>query len=409
MNIELPHVGESITEGIIGKWLVSPGDIVNKYDPIVEVTTDKITMEVPSPAKGTISKILVPEGNTVPVGTMIAQLDEFHVGYKTHTEHTEESSTLSSRLGVLNNDEAPVGPTGSGGPLSNQKPEISGKSEIGYSPAVRRLAKKHNIDLALLKGTGIRGRVTREDVQRFVESSIQPKQNTHKPDNQETRLPLSPVRRAIANNMIKSSSEIPQAWSSVEVDMTKLIKLREALNNQRGAGPKLTYLAFILNFVAKSLRQNPLLNSSWDVDTIVLKHQINIGIAVATSEGLLVPVIHEADKLNVSNLAHAISEISDKARNRKLSVEDMQGGTFTVNNTGVLGSIISRALVNPPEAAILTTEAVYKRPVVVGDQIVIKPIMNMGITFDHRIIDGSEAGKFMQSVKDGIELIDSIS
>ncbi len=409
MNIALPHVGESITEGIIGKWLVSPGDTVEKYDPLVEVTTDKVTMEVPSPAKGTISKILVPEGSTIPVGTMIAQMDEIAPGYTSDTKHTEESSTLSSRLGVLDNDEAPVGPTGSGGPLSNQKPEPQRKTEIGYTPAVKRLAAKHQVELHLLKGTGVRGRVTKEDVQRFVESRIQPELIKHKSVHNETRIPLSPVRRAIAHNMIKSSSEIPQAWSSVEVDMSNLVKLRKSLNDQSADGIKLTYLAFILHSVAKGLRQNPLLNSSWDSDAIVVKHHINIGIAVATSDGLMVPVIHEADKLTVSNLARAVSDLSDKARERKLSVEEMQGGTFTVNNTGVLGSMVSRALINPPEAAILTTEAVHKRPVVVDEEIAIKPIMNMGITFDHRIIDGSEAGKFIQSVKHGIELIDSIS
>jgi len=408
MNIELPHVGESITEGIIGKWLVSTGDTVNKYDPLVEVTTDKVTMDVPSPAKGTISKILVPEGITVPVGTTIAQMEEIDAGSTSATERTEESPPLSSKLGVLDNNEAPVGPTGSGGLLSKQKTKPLRKTEISYSPAVKKLAEKHKLDLHLIKGTGMKGRVTREDVRRFIESLDQPDIGNHKSDRNETRMPLSPVRRAIAHNMVKSSSEIPQAWSSVEVDMTNLVNVRKSLKDQSDDGIKLTYLAFILHAVAKGLRQNPLLNSSWDSDAIVVKHHINIGIAVATSEGLMVPVIHGADKLTVSNLALAISGLSDKAREQKLSVEDMQDGTFTVNNTGVLGSMISRALINPPEAAILTTEAVYKRPVVVDDQIAIKPMMNMGITFDHRIIDGSEAGKFMQSVKLSIELVDSI-
>ena len=408
MNIELPHVGESITEGIIGKWLVSAGDTVNKYDPLVEVTTDKVTMEVPSPAKGTISKILVSEGITVPVGTIIAQMEEIDAGNTSATERTEESPPLSSKLGVLDNNEAPVGPTGSGGLLSKQKTEPLRKTEIGYSPAVKNLAEKHKLDLHLIKGTGMKGRVTREDVRRFIESLDQPDIGNHKSDRNETRMPLSPVRRTIAHNMVKSSSEIPQAWSSMEVDMTNLVNLRKSLKNQSDDGIKLTYLAFILHAVAKGLSQNPLLNSSWDSDSIVVKHHINIGIAVATSEGLMVPVIHNADKLTVPNLALAVRDLSGKAREQKLSVEEIQGGTFTVNNTGVLGSMISRALINPPEAAILTMEAVSKRAVVVDDQIAIRPVMNMGITFDHRIIDGSEAGKFMQSVKLSIELVDSI-
>ena len=205
----------------------------------------------------------------------------------------------------------------------------------------------------------------------------------------------------IAKNMVKSSTEIPQAWSSVEVDVTRLVALREAVKDDFRAreGVKLTYLAFMLSAVAAALKENPLLNSSWDDDAIIVKRRIDIGIAVAAPQGLVVPVIRRADRLTVTELARAVDRLSEKARAGKLAIEDVRDGTFTVNNTGVLGSVVSRALVNPPQAAILTTEAIVKRPVVIDDAIAIRSMMNIGLTFDHRIVDGAEAGAFSASVK----------
>lgn len=412
MKIELPQVGESVTDGIIGRWLVSPGDRVEKYDPLVEIITDKVNMEIPSPATGTMSKIIAEEGETVPMGAVIAEMEieggEPSVGPDLNASLQKTADVVEppviDRMGVLIKDTAPVGPTGSGGPSAPIETERSG-DRLRYSPAVRRLAEQHSVDLAIVSGTGIGGRVTRADVQASIDSDVSPGPS-ESPD--EERVPLTPVRRMIAQNMVKSTTEIPQAWSSVDVDVTGIVRFREAVKDEFRAreGVNLTYLAFALHAVAAALKENPLLNSSWDGDAILMKHRTNIGVAVAAPVGLVVPVIHDADKLTITRLALALDFLSEKARQGKLSVEDVQGGTFTVNNTGVLGSMVSRALVNYPQAAILTTEAIVKRPVVINDAIAIRSIMSMGLTFDHRIIDGAEAGAFTGSVKRHMEAMD---
>ena len=400
MKIELPHVGESVTEGIIGRWLVSPGDRVEKYDPLVEVVTDKVSMEMPSPAAGTMSKILAQEGDTVPMGAVIAEMEvegEPAHDIPTQAAPTVEPSTID-RLGVLVEGVAPVGPTGSGGVAASIPTDVNPASRQRYSPAVRRLAEQHGINLAVISGTGVGGRVTRADVQAHLDAGASAPDSG---EQDEERVPLTPVRRMIAQNMVRSSTEIPQAWSSVEVDVTRMVALRESVKDDFRAreGVNLTYLAFILSAVAAALKENPLLNSSWDEDAIIVKRRIDIGIAVAAPQGLVVPVIRRADRLTVTELARAVDRLSEKARAGKLAIEDVRDGTFTVNNTGVLGSVVSRALVNPPQAAILTTEAIVKRPVVVDDAIAIRSMMNIGLTFDHRIVDGAEAGAFSASVK----------
>ena len=227
----------------------------------------------------------------------------------------------------------------------------------------------------------------------------------------EERLPLSPVRRLIAANMKRSASEIPAAWSITEVDVSGLVRRREALRDdfQRREGVNLTYLHFVIKAVAESLRENPLLNSSWADDAIILKKRINVGIAVAAPDGLVVPVLRDADTLSVAGIAVRASDLTARARQGKLAVEDVQGGTFTLNNTGALGSIASQPIINHPQAAILTTEAVVKRPVVIGDAIGdaigIRSLMNICLTFDHRIMDGAEASAFSNAVKRRLEAI----
>ena len=223
----------------------------------------------------------------------------------------------------------------------------------------------------------------------------------------EERLPLTPVRRMIADNMVVSSTQIPQAWSMMEVDVTGLVRRRNEIRDEfeLRTGVRLTYLPFVLKAVAEALRENPLVNSSWDGDAILLKRRINIGVAVAAPDGLVVPVVHDADRLSVAGLAEALDGLTGRARRGGLAIEDVQGGTFTVNNTGALGSVLSRPLVNPPQAAILATESIVKRPVVVGDAIAIRSMMNLALTFDHRVMDGSEAGAFLSAVKRLLEAI----
>ena len=429
MIIELPQVGESVTEGTIVQWLKQVGDSVERYDPLVEVLTDKVSMEVPSPVNGVIIELLAVEGQTLPMGAPIADIQtEDAAEAATPVESpppAEEQAQPVDRIGVLLKDVAPVGPTGSGNvviPAAQDAPasRSSGRRRRRYSPAVQRLAGERDIDLEQVEGTGINGRVTRKDVLAYVETQgevsvvqaspveVQPTPVVQRPEGEdEERLPLAPVRRMIAANMKRSASEIPTAWSITEVDVSGLVRRRGALKDEfmQREGVNLTYLHFVVKAVAESLRDNPLLNSSWGEDAVILKKRINIGIAVAAQDGLVVPVLRDADALSVAGIAVRTADLTARARQGKLAVEDMQSGTFTLNNTGALGSIASQPIINHPQAAILTTEAVVKRPVVIGDAIGIRSLMNICLTFDHRIMDGAEASSFTNAVKRRLEAI----
>lgn len=454
MIIELPQVGESVTEGVIGRWLKSPGERVERFDPLVEVVTDKVNMEMPSPVSGTLTSIIAAEGETVPMGAPIAEMEVEGEGEgeASADEARSEGGSVQAappapadRIGTLLKDVAPVGPTGSGGPISaDPAPESasgppSPPSQRGghasrrrYSPAVLRLADERDIDLDQVRGTGLGGRVTLKDVRQFIaqmgaqadegapgaddtpaagasavetRAAPSPMTDDATPGADEERASLSPVRRMIAENMARSATDIPQAWTLVEVDVSGLVARRAAVRDefQRREGINITYLPFVMKAVAESLKENPLLNSSWGGDSIIYKRRINIGIAAATPNGLVVPVVHDADTLSVAGLARRIDDLTTRARAGRLTLDDVQGGTFTLNNTGALGSVLSQPLVNHPQAAILTTEAIVKRPVVVGDGIAIRSMMNLCMSFDHRIMDGAEASAFINAVKRRLE------
>ena len=409
MKIELPQVGESVTEGMIGRWLKSIGDRVEKYDPLVEVVTDKVNMEFPSPESGVLTKILAQEGDVVPMGSAIAEMDpdceDAPLSSGTALAAPSEPQRIDT-LGTYIQDAAPVGPTGSGGvPMT---PDAPAQSRQRYSPAVRRLANEHGVDLSRVTGTGMGGRVTLQDVRSVVEEGASSAAaGKARPEDEAGHVAVTPIRRMIAANMVRSATEIPQAWSMVEADVSGLVEVRESLKQEflERTGAGLTFLPFFVAAAASCLREHPLLNSSWKDDGIVLHNETNIGIAVATPEGLMVPVVHGADKLGVAAIAKILDSLIERARAGKLELPDVRGGTFTVNNTGALGSVASRPLVNPPQAAILATEAIVKRPVIVGDAIAIRSMMNVGLTFDHRIMDGAEAGAFLQAVKAMLESI----
>jgi 2-oxoisovalerate dehydrogenase E2 component (dihydrolipoyl transacylase) len=421
--IELPHVGESIVEGTIGKWLKQPGDTVERYEALLEVITDKVTMEVPSPVGGSLLKVLAQEGETIPMGAPIAEMETDEalpeappppsselVVAKEQTGRPEQVSTT----GYLVKDVAPVGPTGGGiEPAETSAPAVGPRAGVPrLSPAVRRLVQEHNVDLSRITGTGMGGRITREDVLKYLESapaaeaqtaSVPRDQPTYAvaAEQEEEHLPLTPVRRMIADAMVRSVSQIPHAWSMVEVDVTNLVSLRAQVRAafEQREGVDLTYLPFIIKAAVESLKEHRTLNASWGGDKIILKKRINVGIAVAAPEGLIVPVIHDADRLSVAGLARAARDLTLRARQSKLALNDVQGGTFTLNNTGALGSVISQPIINHPQAAIMTTEAIEKRAVARDDAIAIRSMMNLCLSFDHRINDGSESGKFLQSVK----------
>ena len=457
--IELPHVGESVVEGTIGKWLKQPGDRVERYDPLVEVVTDKVTMEVPSPVSGELVRIIAQEGETVPMGAPIAEVEDGSgpttaAAPASPVAATEEQPASSTPTSYLIMDARPVGPTGGSAveaqsqeddvvpaepvPSASTQPappvtvaagresEPAGeRAPNRLSPAVRRLAREHNLDVSRIAGTGLGGRVTRNDVLRHLETppaSVPPSavpttsapapaatpQPAPASGADEERIPLTPVRRMIAEAMVRSVTQIPHAWSVVEADITNLVGLRnrERERFQQREGVNLTYLPFALKAVASALKDNPTLNSSWGEDHIVLKRRINLGIAVAAPAGLVVPVIHDADRLSIAGLAHAVADLSNRARAGNLRLEDVQGGTFTVNNTGALGSILGGPIINHPQAGILTTEAAQQRPVVINDAIAIRWMMNLCLSFDHRINDGAESGAFLQAVKNRLEAMD---
>lgn len=453
MIIELPQVGESVTEGTITQWLKRVGDRVEKYDPLVEVLTDKVSMEVPSPVAGVITEILAEEGQTLPMGAPIAaiQTSDVAADASLSDQSTQPAQDVASsdapsdaigRTGVLLKDVAPVGPTGSGATETRAAPQppqavaqdaapeppqavaqnaAPADRRRRYSPAVMRLAEQHGVDLAQVGGTGMGGRITRKDVLAYIDAAAPPQSQPQAPppapetaapqpaahSADEERVPLTPVRRIIAANMTSSAAQIPAAWSITEVDVSGLVRRRDALKDEflQREGYPITYLHFIVKAVAASLKENPLLNSSWDGDAILLKKRINIGIAVAAPDGLVVPVIHDADALSVAGIARRAADLTRRARQGKLSVDDVQSGTFTLNNTGALGSIASQPIINHPQAAILTTEAIVKRPVAIGDAIAIRSMMNICLTFDHRIMDGAEASAFANAVKRRLEAI----
>ena len=440
VTVELPHVGESVVEGTIGKWLKQPGESVKRYEPLVEIITDKVTMEVPSPVEGSLLRVLAQEGETLPMGAPIAEMetaDGQAGGTPSSPPPVEVAERPAGTTGYLLKDVTPVGPTGGAAievaepthaetppPVAASKPAptptsaappaapVSDADEGGtrLSPAVRRLAREHSIDVSQVKGTGLGGRITRDDVLKYLEEEPSGGLTTttaaapaaqSQPGGDEEHLPLTPVRRMIAAAMVRSATEIPHAWSTVEVDVSGLVTLRSSVRDafQQKEGVTLTYLPFVIKAVVEALRKFPTMNASWGGDKIILKKRINLGIAVAAPTGLIVPVIHDADQLSVAGLAKSLADLGERARINKLALNDVQGGTFTLNNTGALGSFVSGPIINYPQAGIITTETIQKRAVVRDDAIAIRSMMNLCLSFDHRINDGAEASGFLEAVK----------
>ena len=427
LTVELPHVGESVTEAVIGKWLVSPGDVIRKYDPLVEVITDKVNMEVPAPADGKLVGMLVNEGETVEMGAPIAEME---VEAAVDSPSQDGASVQSaSRIGTMITG-ANVGPTGGEFQDTSLNTEASTIEDRGepspvrrgadggiaqardrrYSPVVTRLADRHGIDLTEVQGTGRGGRITKRDVEAHISSST-----VFVPSDDELVQP-SPVRKMIAENMARSFREVPHAWGAIEVDVSQLVAYRNEMIDEVEAatGSRLTYLPIVLHHVAKALKSHRRLNSSWTDDGIVLKGEVNIGVAVAADQGLVVPVIKGAADLTLNATVNELARLVDAARSNRLALGDVQGGTFTLNNTGALGSVWGGAIINYPQAAILTTESIVKRPVVIStpdgqDAVVIRSMMNMCLSFDHRIVDGDAAMAFMRDVKSNLESIDRAS
>lgn len=400
-KITMPQLGESVTEGTINAWLVEEGDHVNKYDPIVDVMTDKVNAEVPSSFTGTIKKIVVKPGETVNVGEIICYIAvEGSSDSKESDTPTVQKESFSEK---------------------KQKDEKSMKQR--YSPAVLRMAQENNIDLTTINGTGRGGRITRKDIEQFISlgkggEAIEEEEtvsNEREPVSNDVvktivgdiEIPITGVRRAIAQNTVRSKTEIPHAWMTVEVDVTDLVHYRKKIKNQfkEKEGFNLTYFPFFVKAVAQAISEYPRLNSTWSDDKIIQRQDINISIAVATDEELFVPVIKRADERSIKGLAKEINDLAIKTREGKLGSADLQGGTFTVNNTGSFGSIHSMGIINHPQAAILQVESIVKRPVIIDDMFAARDMVNLSLSLDHRILDGLICGRFLARVKEILENI----
>jgi 2-oxoisovalerate dehydrogenase E2 component (dihydrolipoyl transacylase) len=406
--LTMPQLGESVTEGTVDRWLKGEGDLVRRDEPLVEVVTDKVNAEVPSPFEGRLIRIQVAEGNTVPIGAALAEFEVEVEGAEEPAAPAEPEPAHSA---------APEPP-----PAREPEPAAERPGRQRLSPAVRRLAEEHGVDLSRVPGSGADGRVTRRDVLAYLEAPAAeaapapveaaitaaapaPAAAPVEPGEDEELLRVSAVRRQIAEHMVRSTRTAPHAWGMREIDMSALVAYREARKEDfaQRHGISLSYLPFIVQVVCEALGENPLLNSSWTDQGILLKKRLHIGVAVALPDALIVPVVHDADRMGLLDLARTIADLSARARARTLRPEEVRGGTFTVNNTGAIGSILGMAIINQPQAAILSTEKIVKRPVVVDDEIVIRPIMYLALSFDHRVVDGLQAGRFLDAIQSGLE------
>jgi 2-oxoisovalerate dehydrogenase E2 component (dihydrolipoyl transacylase) len=481
-KVTMPQLGESVAEGTIGKWLKKPGDHVAKYEPLLEVITDKVNAEVPSPVEGILTAILVEEGATVPNNAEIAVIE-------TAEEASAGTTAAPATAAVAATAKAPtaaaptVAPTAPTGPIvtsvpahgpagSDERPQraaaiedapLPGDPDARMTPAVRRLLREHGLTAAMIVGTGGGSRITRDDVSNYVETQrtnspvggqivggapaqgagaaganggtvpsargvparVTPAQTAAAPQAakaatssgtpisfpagaEEVLLPMTQMRKGIAAQMTRALA-IPHAYVQMEFDAANLVKLRESLKRdyQAGAGISLSYVPFVVKAAAEALRRHGAFNANWTDAGLLAKRRINIGVAVAVDDGLIVPVIHDADQLSIHGLNQAIAEVAGRARVNRLRLDDFGGGTFTIDNTGWLGSNLTMPIINAPEVGILTMEAITKRAVVLetasGDVLAIRPVMNIVLGLDHRANDGAGGAALLRDIKAWLE------
>jgi len=498
-TIKMPQLGESVTEGTIERWLVKEGDRVEQYDPLFEVVTDKVNAEVPAEVAGVVTRIIVGDGQTVKVGTPLAEIETDGAAPAAEAPAAPVEAAApapaapAEAAAPVPASAAPPAPAPEPVPMAAPEPVAMAApvpappmvepaapppsaaqpapapatdASMRMTPAVRRLVRENSLDVAKIQGSGAGGRITREDVLAFLErgapaaaapaaATPTPAPVVEAPTPQpaapapepvappapapapapaaapaatvaaapayvapapvpapvggDVEVPLSQMRKGIAAKMTRVKQTVPHAYTVIEVDMHNVVRWREtnqaAYKAREGIG--ISYVAAVIKAVTETLRQHPTLNSQFAEDRIILKQAMNIGIAVAVDNGLLVPVIANADQLSISGVNHRIQDLAARARTNKLKLDEIQGGTFTVNNTGWFGSVSSMPIVNSPEVAILSMEAIVKRPVVVTvegeDVITIRPMMNMTCSFDHRVLDGAQVGNFLADVRKRLE------
>ncbi|MDQ3420120.1 MAG: 2-oxo acid dehydrogenase subunit E2 [Acidobacteriota bacterium] len=447
-NVVMPQMGESIAEGTIVRWIKKVGDSVDRDEPLFEISTDKVDAEIPSPSAGVLTEIKVKEGETVPVNSVVAIIGA--AGEKPAAASgaddgagaadgagasampaavVGQEETSAPSKGTAVDDRSAVAearpsnaaaPGGTAGPLS--KEELRRQKS---SPLVRRIAKEHDVDIQQIQGTGISGRVTKHDILGFIESggstaapaaaqapgaaarTVPTPGPVYKPGENVQIVPMSVMRKKIAEHMVMSAHTSPHVYSVYEVNFGKITQLRDKHKGAyEAAGAKLTFTGFIAKAIVDALRQFPMVNASIDGENIVYKKDINLGIAVALDNGLIVPVIRNADEKNLLGLSRGINDLAVRARSKKLNPDEVQGGTFTITNPGIFGALYGLPLINQPQVAILGVGTIEKRAVVIGDAIAIRPMCNLSMGYDHRLIDGADAGRFLSFVKERLENFD---
>ena len=417
----MPKLGESVTEGTVERWLKAEGDLVRREEPLVEVVTDKVTAEMPSPVAGRLTKILVEPGQTVPANTPIALVEAGQAAdgqaqgeLALQAPAAPEAPAAPSQVAASAPGGAPraSGPSGDGRPLAALSREEVARQRS--TPLVRRLAAEHGVRLEDVQGTGFGGRVRRDDLLAYLEHQSAP---SPEQEDRTSLVPLTHVRRLIAERMTQSRQQVPDATTVFEVDMTAVVRRRAAVKEEfrQRTGVELTYLPFAIKAAVSALIACPAVNVSFAKEGLLAHRDVHIGIAVAVDGGtgpgqdaLVVPVLRYADRLSIAGIARAAADLAARARANALKPEDLSGATFTVNNTGALGSIISTPIIPQPQAAIMTTEAIVKRPVVLtdadgNDSIAIRSMMFLCLSFDHRAFDGFTAGRFLGHVKRWLE------
>jgi pyruvate dehydrogenase E2 component (dihydrolipoamide acetyltransferase) len=429
-DVIMPQMGESIFEGTITKWLKQPGEQVQRDEPLFEISTDKVDAEIPSPASGILREIKVNAGQTVQVNTVVATIGGAGAAPAAAAQQPATPAPTTS---------APSLEISAPQPLQAEEEElVVDGHRVRSSPLVRKIAKEHNVSLASVPGTGLGGRITKEDILKFIEqhpvgapAPARPSAPAYQspgtaqppsaaplpatPANKFAGVPgtveqMSVMRKKIAEHMVASRRTSAHVHGVFEIDFTKIVKLREKMRNafQEKTGLKLTYTPFYAKAVAHALRVWPIVNSSVEGDTIHYKKDINIGIAVALDWGLIVPVVKRADELSFVGLQRTITDLGERARSKKLKPDDVQGGTFTITNPGIFGAMFGMPIINQPQVAIMGVGAIYKTPAVVtdkdgNDSIAIRSICHLSIGYDHRIIDGAVADQFMVVVKNYLE------
>jgi pyruvate dehydrogenase E2 component (dihydrolipoamide acetyltransferase) len=415
-KVIMPQIGESLFEGTITKWLKKVGDKIARDESLFEISTDKIDSEIPSPAGGTLREILVKEGQTVQINTVVAIIGD---GDGVSAAKTEEAKPEVKAA-------APVAGPVAAQPKPDRDLESEAEDRLASSPLVRRIAKEKGVDLTKLagKGTGIGGRITKSDILSYIEQGggkeATPERTPAPPQKPVTpapaspspmkfsgdveRVPLTPMRKAIAERMVQSRHTSAHVVTFFEVDCSRIMKAREKLKPEfERSGTRLTVTPFFIQAAARSLKKFPIVNSSLDGDAIAYKRAINIGIAVNLDWGLIVPVIKNVDEKNLMGIARSVNDLGERARTKKLTPDDVQNGTFTITNPGQSGALANTPIINQPQVAIMGMGGIKKRAVVIDDAIAIRPMIVLSLSFDHRVIDGAVADQFMADIQQQLE------